>query len=170
MHEVGQSVFVEIETVDVAKRFHDLGINLRKRVEQRKAEIAQAHADFVVHRGLGQAHFVGLPERSDFGADIVFAVFRFFRRERKTVEAFQLLRDATSLQQNGLPRDLGGMRREDRSDRDLTERGDGILRRNSSLFHAQQCSAKRTGQRRDVRDPICRRGGGACGDWSRRDW
>ena len=62
LDEVGQGVFVECEAVDVAEGFHDLGIDLGKRVEQREPKVAQAHANFVCHGGLCQAHFVGLPE------------------------------------------------------------------------------------------------------------
>ncbi len=85
---LGRVTLVEVEPVNVAKRFDHFGIDPRQRFEQRKPEIAQAHADFIVHRGLGQAHFVSLPERSDFGADVVFAVLRLFRGEGKPVEPF----------------------------------------------------------------------------------
>ena len=55
LHEVRKRGFVEIESVGVAKRFHHFGINLRKRLEQREAEVAQAHADFIVDGRLRRA-------------------------------------------------------------------------------------------------------------------
>ena len=148
LNQIRQSIFVELQTVDFAERFHDLGINLRQGIEQRKPKVAQAHANFVVDGGFRQAHFVGLPEGSHFRADIVFAILRFFGGQRKAVEALQLLRDAASLQQDGLPRDLRGMCREHWSDGDLAERGDGVAGRDSRLFHAQQRAPKRTRERR----------------------
>ena len=77
MDDVGYRRFVEFKSVDVTEGLHDLVVNLRKRIEQRKPEVAQAHADFVIHGGLGEAYFVGLPERSNFGANVVLAVFGF---------------------------------------------------------------------------------------------
>ena len=147
VNKVGYGDFIKIDGVDVAEGFHDLGINLGQCVEQRESKVAQAHANFIVDCRLSQTDFVGLPKRGDFRADLVFTILRFFGRKRKVVEAFQLLRDAATLQQNGLPGDFGRMRGEDRGDRNLAERGDGIFCRDSSVFHAQKSSAKRAGKR-----------------------
>ncbi len=140
VHEVGQEVFVKFKTVDFAEGLHHFGIKFWKRIKQRQPEVTQTHANFIVHGWLRQADFVGLPERGDLGTDHILAGFGLFGRERKTVKTFQLSRDATTLQQNSLPGHLGGMGGENRRDRDLAERRDGVLRRNSGLFHAQKRS------------------------------
>ena len=67
-----------------------------------------------------------------------------------------MLRDAASFQKNRLACDLGGMRREDRRDRDLPEGDDGILHRESHLFHAPQRSAKRARKRRIIAVQLAR--------------
>ena len=166
---LGKVFSSRVEAVDFAKRFDDLGIDFRKRVEQREPEVAQSHANFIVDRGFGQAHFVGLPERSDFGADIVFAFLRFFRGKGKAVETFQLLRDAPALQQDCLPRDFGGMRREHRSDRDLPSAADGFLRQKCRLLSCAAAFREKNRAAPDVRGPVSPRGGGACGGSSPPD-
>src|ERR1700740_1161201 len=60
-NQVGQSVFAELESVNILKRIYDLGVDFRQSIEQRKAEITQANADFIFNRGLFQADFIGLP-------------------------------------------------------------------------------------------------------------
>ena len=94
----GQRGFFDHDAVDVTKRVANLRINSRDGFEERKPEIAQAHANLVVNGGLRDANFVGLPERNHFGADGLFAVCGIGGGQRKPVEIFQLSGDAAALQ------------------------------------------------------------------------
>jgi hypothetical protein len=133
--DVGNGRLIERERVNVTKCLDDFVIDFGKRVEQREPEISQAHADFVVHRWLGKADFVGLPQRGDFRTDPALASFGLFGSQRQAVKSLQILRDAASFQQDRLPGDFGGMRGEDRSDLDLAKSSERIFGRDSSLFH-----------------------------------
>src|SRR5208282_3070545 len=84
--------------------------------------------------------------RSDLSPDVVLALLRISRGERKTIEPLQLPRDATAFKQNGLARSLGRMRGEDRRDHDLIESFQRSFRRYSAVFHPLQRSAKRAGK------------------------
>ena len=61
---------------------------------------------------------------------------------------FQVLRDAPPLQQHGAARHFRGMRREHRHDSYLAQSSQRVGRGNSRCPHAQQSSAKRSGQHR----------------------
>src|ERR1044071_6733629 len=142
MDDSGYGRFFERQVVHFAEGLHDFFVDFRERVEQRKPEVAQAHADFIIDRRLSEPDFVGLPQRSDFGANIVFAFFSLFSGEGKAVEAFQLLRDAAALQENRLTGDLSRMSGEDGRDLDVAKGGERLLRRNPGGFHALQGSTK----------------------------
>ena len=98
----GKIGLVEFESVNVAKRFDDFGVNSRQRVEQRQTKIAKAHADFVVDGRLGEANFVGLPERRDFGADLFSQSSASSAVSGRRSSRSSCLRDAPPFQQNSL--------------------------------------------------------------------
>ena len=77
MHEIGQGGFIEFKPIDRPKTFRYFCVDFRKDIEERKPEVSQANADFVVHRRLRETYFVRLPKRCDLGADVAFAIFRF---------------------------------------------------------------------------------------------
>src|SRR5438309_7894686 len=58
LHQVGQRAFLDLNSVDLLKRLRNFCVDFRKRIKNRKPEIPQAHSDFIVHSGLGQANFV----------------------------------------------------------------------------------------------------------------
>ena len=91
MDHVRDSKFVESDAVDVAKRIDDLAVNPGQRIEQRKPKVAQAHADFVAHGRLGEAHFVGLPERRDFRVNLVFRFLGIFVGKGKVIESIRVV-------------------------------------------------------------------------------
>ena len=88
--EGGQVSFLEAGSVDLAKRIQHVGVDLGESFEKRQPEVTEAGANLVVHGGLGQANFVGLPEGSDLGADGVFAVCGVSSGQGKPVKIFEL--------------------------------------------------------------------------------
>ena len=114
MQQFGKLLVTQRVAVDFQKGFLNLGVQPRQRFEERHGVKIQAHAHFVNHARFFQAHFVRLPQRSDFRENQRFVFGRVARGQRQPVQIFQVLRDAPPFQEHGAPRHFGGMRGEDR--------------------------------------------------------
>ena len=141
-------VVPQLGAVDRPKRFRELRIHFRQRLKQGHRVVIQAHADLVYHPGLFHAHFVGLPQRSNFRQDQCFQIYRVRFGQGQAIQIFQMLGDPPASHQHRAPRHFGGMRGKNRHDFYFLQRGQRVGGGNSRVTHAQQGPAKRSGQRR----------------------
>ena len=98
-------------SIHLSDRLFQFGIEPWHGFKQHHREIIEAHVDFVADGGLLEPDFVGLPKGGNFGQDLRFRLKRVSLGERNLVQTLEQPSNVPPFQPDGMPRDLGRMRR-----------------------------------------------------------
>ncbi len=133
---------LEVEAVLALQRSRDFLIQTRQRLKKGDVVIIEAHADFIGHRRLAAAHFIGLPQRGDLRGQRLFERGQLLIGNRNAVELLEELAHAAALHQHRAAGDFGGMRGEHGDDEDAAEPRQRVVRADTGLAHGAQCSTQ----------------------------
>ena len=139
--ELGQFGEGGFDVVFGGERGGDFGVELGQRVEDGGLVVVEGHADLIAHGGTGLADLVGLPERGDFGDDVLLEPVEFGFGDGDAVELLKQVGDAAALEHDRAARDLSGVRGEDGRDADALEQGAGLVGADAGELHLPKRSA-----------------------------